>query len=377
MKRHGHDLTSSQLAAAPRAPLLASALGRTALTDLGRRVLARTWEHGLPTWSWGEAVALVGMIRFARSSGEPVPLAVHEWLDRWVARGVTVEHVNDVAPGIAAVLAAADNRANLADNAANLADNAAYLDVAGVLAEWVETSPGATRAPNGAIEHWPDGVWADTAFMAGVFLGHVGAATGDMRRLDECGRQLVAHAEVLQSPERGLFAHGSHRGETIPCFWGRANAWWALAAVEHLELAEASGAADASLVERVRGHLEQQLSALAECQPDHGVWSVLVDDQAECAGIIETSAAAGLGAAMLRAGAVVPGLPKSVTDAGRLAVRGALAYIDDEGVLTRVSSGTVLQLIPFGYSVIRDDRLQLWGQGLALHAVAAAIEASA
>jgi unsaturated rhamnogalacturonyl hydrolase len=43
--------------------------------------------------------------------------------------------------------------------------------------------------------------------------------------------------------------------------------------------------------------------------------------------------------------------------------------------LTRVSAGTVLQLVPFGYSVIRDDRPQLWGQGLALHAVAAALAA--
>ena len=40
---------------------------------------------------------------------------------------------------------------------------------------------------------------------------------------------------------------------------------------------------------------------------------------------------------------------------------------------TRVSAGTVLQLVPFGYSVIRDDRMQPWGQGLALHALAAAM----
>jgi len=343
--------------------LTESALGRESLADLGRRVVARTWEHGLPTWSWGEAVALVGMIRFAQALGEPVPHGVYEWLDGWSSRGVRVDHVNDVAPGIAAVLAASDNRA--------------YPELVAPLAEWLETSPSATRTTNGAIEHWPGGVWADTAFMAGVFLGHLGAATGDRRRLDECGRQVVAHAEVLQSPERGLFAHGSHRGETIPCRWGRGNAWCALAAVEYLELAAATGAADIPLVASVRTNVEQQLVALAECQPVHGVWSVLVDDQAECAGIIETSAAAGIGAAMLRAGAVVPNLPASITDAGWLAVRGALAYVDDGGVLTRVSAGTVLQLIPFGYSVIRDDRLQLWGQGLALHAIAAAIGASA
>jgi unsaturated rhamnogalacturonyl hydrolase len=58
-------------------------------------------------------------------------------------------------------------------------------------------------------------------------------------------------------------------------------------------------------------------------------------------------------------------------------VRGALAYVDDDGTLTRVSAGTVLQLVPFGYSVIRDDRIQPWGQGLALHAVAAALDAIA
>ena len=105
----GHDLTSSRLAAPPRTPLPESALSRAHLTDLGRRIVDRTWEHGLPTWSWGEAVALVGMIRFAQSVGEPVPPAVHDWFDGWVASGVTVEHVNDVAPGIAAVLAARDD----------------------------------------------------------------------------------------------------------------------------------------------------------------------------------------------------------------------------------------------------------------------------
>ncbi len=54
-------------------------------------------------------------------------------------------------------------------------------------------------------------------------------------------------------------------------------------------------------------------------------------------------------------------------------MRGALAYLT-EGQLSRVSAGTVLQLVPFGYSVIRDDRPQPWGQGLALHALAAAID---
>lgn len=359
----GADLTSARLAEPPRPPLPPLpmvAMENDRLTTLAGLVASRTWAHGLRSWFWGEGVALSGIMRLASATGAPTPPEVRGWLDQQLAGGVSIAHVNNLAPGIAAVLASRGE---------------GDIDAVESLARWVETSPQATRAANGALEHWPGGVWADTTYMAGVFLGHLGAATGDARRLDECGRQLVAHAELLQAPQHGLFAHGSHRGETIPCYWGRANAWCALAAVEYLELAATTGGADPSLVEQTRGILGRQLVALAGCQPDHGVWSVLVDEQPECAGIVESSAAAGIGAAMLRASRVVPDLSPAVLEAGWSAVRGALAYVDDNGTLTRVSAGTVLQLVPFGYSVIRDDRLQLWGQGLALQAIAAAIEA--
>ena len=182
----GLDLTPASLAEPPLAPLDADALTREHLIELGRRIVARTWQHGLPTWSWGEAVALVGMIRFARAAGDADPADVVSWLDGHLAAGVTIDHVNDVAPGIAAVLTARGD--------------ASALSHALPLASWVEASPPstnspATRAANGAIEHWPGGVWADTVFMAGVFLGHLGVASGRPDRLDELGRQLVAHAE--------------------------------------------------------------------------------------------------------------------------------------------------------------------------------------
>jgi unsaturated rhamnogalacturonyl hydrolase len=209
-----------------------------------------------------------------------------------------------------------------------------------------------------------------------VFLGALGEARGDVRLVREFGRQWLAHAEILQDGETGLFVHGSHLGRPIRCFWGRANAWMALSAVEYLELAvRCPELTDEGQAAAIRARLARQLEALAQCQPGHGVWSVLVDDQPENAGILETSAAAGLGAAMLRAGPVVPGLATRVGAAGRQAVAGALAYVDETGALGRVSAGTVLQLVPFGYSVIRDDRPQLWGQGLALHAVAALLTA--
>jgi unsaturated rhamnogalacturonyl hydrolase len=265
--------------------------------------------------------------------------------------GITPAHVNNLAPAAAAAVAArTTGRADL------------RRLVVDCLAWFTGPAP-LTWSPNGALEHWPGGVWADTVFMAGSFLLHAGRLLDREDLVAAAVRQWIAHAEVLQHPDSGLFAHGSHRGETIWCFWGRANAWTALAGVELVELA--------GDVPEVRERLTRQLHALATCQPEHGVWDVLVDGQPENRGILETSAAAGIGAAMLRAARILP--DASLARAGSLAVRGALAYLT-KGQLTRVSAGTILQLVPFGYSVIRADRPQPWGQGLALHALAAAID---
>jgi unsaturated rhamnogalacturonyl hydrolase len=358
----GLDLTQARLARPPLEPLPNNAMTMPKLTELGERIARRTWSEGLPAWFWGEGVCLLGMVRLAAATGNDAPSEVRGWLDQQITTGVSIEHVNNVAPGTVAVLAAES-------------DDGRYLEVADNLYTWLKEK--ATRDRSGALEHWPGGVWADTAFMAGVFLTHFGAATGRREVLEEGGQQVLAHARVLQDPSSGLYVHGSHRGEVIPCYWGRANAWCALAAVEFLEQAKASGLASTEMTARVAAVLERQLRALADRQPEHGVWSVLVDDQPENAGVVETSAAAGIGSAMLRAQAVLEtSWADDIAQAGWRAVRGALAYVDEAGALTRVSAGTVLQLVPFGYSVIRDDMIQPWGQGLALHAVAAAIEAT-
>ena len=345
----GLDLTESRFARPPREPLPVSAMTDAHLAELADRVVAQTWNHGLPNWFWGEGVCLFGMVRVAEALGRDFPARVLDWLDERIAAGVRVTHVNEVAPGTAAVLAG-------------------RLGIAEDLAGWLASR--ASRGAHGAWEHWPGAVWADTTFMAGVFVARFGAATGRTDLVEEAGAQLLAHAAVLQHPATGLYAHGSHRGEVIDCRWGRGNAWCALAAVDFLSVA--AGLVPPDLLIRVAAILERQLTGLAACQPAHGVWGVLVDDPPETAGILETSAAAGIGAAMLRATELDLRWAERMREPGWRAIRGALSYVDADGTLTRVSAGTVLQLLPFGYSVIRDDRMQLWGQGLALHAIAAA-----
>jgi unsaturated rhamnogalacturonyl hydrolase len=91
---------------------------------------------------------------------------------------------------------------------------------------------------------------------------------------------------------------------------------------------------------------------------------------------LETSAGAGIGAALLRVANTL-GVERLgarehqlLNQAGRTAVLSVAAYLED-GYLSRVSAGTVIQLIPFGYTVIRDDRPQPWGQGMMMDAFAA------
>ena len=343
----GLDPSSAERAEPLLPPVDPSVLAVDVMADTGRRIAARAEDMGLTRWFWGEGVVLLGLLRLAEATGDPMPPFVIEFVDRHIAAGIAPDHVNSLIPGAAC--------AWLYDKTGERR----YLDACERLLDWL-----AERTGPGPLEHWPGGVWADTAFMAGTFLVHCGRALGRPELIAEAARQWLLHADVLGDPTTGLFAHGSHRGETVWCFWGRANAWLALAGVEILE-------ADPSLG-HVRERLSAQLTALAACQPPHGVWDVLVDGHPETRGIVETSATAGIAAAMFRAAAL--GVSAEVLRfAAWRALGGLHPYVTEDGSVTRTSAGTVLQLVPFGYSVIRDDRIQPWGQGLGLHAYAAAL----
>ena len=147
----------------------------------------------------------------------------------------------------------------------------------------------------------------------------------------------------------------------------------ALSSVEFLDACEALDL-DVPEVKVVKNTLQSQLLSLIPLLPEYGIWDVLVDRQVENRGILETSASAGIGSAMVRAARHLPEVARELTDTGTRAIAAALTYVDEAGVLTRTSAGAVLQLVPFGYSVIRSDRLQLWGQGLALNAITAALD---
>ncbi|GAB3623016.1 rhamnogalacturonyl hydrolase YesR [Mariniluteicoccus endophyticus] len=349
----GLDPTVSEAAEPPRTPT--PALSTADLVDAGDRVARRAEAMRLHRWFWGEGVVLHGLLDWADANGRPEPASVGEFLANARAVGVRPDHVNSLAPGGAAV-------------------RLDHADLVRILDAWLDGAD-VTRAPNGAVEHWPGGVWADTVHMMGLFLLAKARRFVDPEPARTIARQWLAHADILQHPDSGLMAHGSHHGETIWCFWGRANAWLALSATDILEVARDLGDPELDeLADQVRVRLRRQLRSLVAVQPDHGVWDVLVDSHPEVRGILETSAAAGIAAALWRARRLGVG-DDGHDRAADLAMRAVHAYTEQDGTLALTSAGTILQLIPFGYAVIRSDRIQPWGQGLALRAYAEAVRA--
>ena len=354
----GEDTTSSVLEAPPLAPLAPSALTAAFLKETAHRIINATWNAGLPQWSWGEGVYLLSEVRYFETIKQPIPDRLINW---YSGRGaLTSGHINNVAPGAAASRL----------HALGIIDATA---INSTLERWVMDPASATRSSNGAVEHWPGGVWADTCYMMGTFILNHGVAKKNSEYIEFIGEQLVAHIQLLQNPETKLFAHGSHKGESLWNYWGRGNAWMSLSCVEFLDACLALAIKPPTL-EVIRKALADQLSALIPLLPDYGIWDVLVNHQVENKGVLETSATAGFGAAMLRAKRHLPEMQDQLDRVGKTAIAAALTYVDSHGILTRTSAGTVLQLIPFGYSVIRSDRMQLWGQGLALNAIAAMLD---
>src|SRR5262249_45204375 len=141
---------------------------------------------------WGEGVVLHGALRLAAALGEPPAPFVTSFVDRHLASGLHIGHVNDLAPGAAC----ADLWAATGDPR--------YRAGCEELLAWLRGGTGLTRAANGAIEHWPGGVWADTVFMAGMFLIRYGLAAGRPELVAEAGEQLLAHVPILRHPTKRL-----------------------------------------------------------------------------------------------------------------------------------------------------------------------------
>lgn len=209
-----------------------------------------------------------------------------------------------------------------------------------------------------ANNDFPEQAWADTLFMAALFLLRVGVISKDEEIINDALNQWYWHINYLQDEKTGFFYHGYsnlEKSHMSGIYWGRANAWAAYTMSKVGKILP-----ECYLYPKymdVAGALNEQLSALKTVQTENGLWRTVLDDEESYE---EVSASAGIAAAMVERGNPLH------TRYINKAIKGLLENVSEDGKVLNVSGGTAVMKDREGYRGISRRWIQGWGQGLAL-----------
>lgn len=318
------------------------------MRNIIKKIQNRTLEMDMSECNWGEGVALWGLNHSVKDFPNDKYINV---LNDWVKKGLVDNKfkftVNTSIPyvGMGELYKASGDEEYLK----LMIKQAEYL---------VDEAP---RLNNGAIIHtdpyakFGKQMWADTVFMAGLFLAYIGNLTGENKYIEEAMNQLEIHTNVLQDAD-GLLYHGWDETENsfIGCKWGRANAWVAVAIVEMLDYVPAKP--------ELINSLKRLLDAVRLWQKENGTWRTILDGKIS---YLEYSSAYGFGYSILK-GIRLGILHEEYLDIWKKMESELISNVDEEGKVNNISAGTPVMRNEAEYNIICQHRIQTWGQGLAL-----------
>lgn len=280
-------------------------------------------------WDWEIGVGVYGLYRHAASSGDQaLMLALADWYDWQIGRGLPPRQVNSTAPMLAL---------------ACLIDDFDRPDWETLVKDWAEwLICGLARTEDDAFQHVVkeranDGeMWDDTLFMTCLFLARAGVRFGRSDWVDEAVYQFHIHTRYLSDPKTGLWYHGwtfNGRHNFANAFWARGNSWITIAIPELLAIVPDLAAPSRRFLTNV---LSSQVQSLSAQQNSQGFFHTLLDDATSP---IEASATAGIAYGISRG--VERGLldPELQAIADR-AFEAVLTCIGEDGIVTNVSDGT-------------------------------------
>ncbi|MDR1803482.1 MAG: glycoside hydrolase family 88 protein [Treponema sp.] len=322
-------------------------------------VVKRTMRMDL-VWDWPCGVAYYGICAaYAATGCEEYLSLVKERVDEYIELGLPRWTVNTCAMGHSMITlheATGDNK---------------YLQIA--LGKLAYLRGDAPRFAENVLQHtvsanndFPEQAWADTLFMAALFMLRMGSKLNDPAVTEDALNQFYWHIKYLHDPETGLWYHGYDNiaGNHMSGFyWGRANAWAAYTMSQVRRYLQA-----AYLYPRfmdIVASLNEQLAALKLLQTPDGLWRTLLDDPESYE---EVSASCGIAAAMIALGNP---LHRKYIDKS---LEGVLRNISADGRVLNVSGGTAVMKDRDGYRNISREWIQGWGQGLALTFLSGALK---
>ncbi|MFC0213003.1 glycoside hydrolase family 105 protein [Paenibacillus chartarius] len=312
------------------------------------------WGMDIDRWDWNPGVGLIAILEYYEAARKPEILSeLTVWIERNKHQSQHHKVINSMAPF------------TVFPRLYELTGDLYYRDKAIDIGNWVLTEAPKTR--EGALEHtvtepeqFAEQVWADTIFMAVLFLARLARVSGDPKYGDEALRQLQLHIELLQDDNTGVLFHGWNCGSgdhMSAARWGRANAWIALATPMIVQELQGMPVIPDTLMERY----SRLLQGLLAYQADNGLWPVVVDrPEYRC----EVSGSAGIAAGFMKA-AKLGWVGDNYRSAAELTLMRLLEHIDEQGNVGGVSGGTPVLATEAAYNEF-EIRSTQYGQGLAL-----------
>lgn len=315
---------------------------------------AGNWGMNIEDWDWVPGVGVISMLEYYEQCGsQEVIQQLMSWANRNMQKAEHRKVINSVAPfailpGL--YLESGDYK---------------FLEMAERTGQWILHE--APRTREGALEHtvtedasFPEQVWADTVFMAVLFLAKLSRVTRNSDYAKEALRQLELHFDLLQDEQTGVLFHGWNcmTGDHMSAArWTRANAWIAVGTPMILKELEHNEPPGQELIHRYRF----MMKGILGYQRESGLWNTVMDREDS---YLETSGSAGIAAGLLKAWRLGL-LDDTILEPVHLTVRTVLDRIDAHGVVQGVSGGTPVMPTIEAYNEI-PCYPSLYGQGLAL-----------
>lgn len=298
------------------------------------------WAMNINAFDWVPGVGLCGVYGAYEATGDRKYLDfLTDWADEFLMHAYDMQTVNSTAPLFTV------------RRLYNLCGNEKYLKVCRDIAEYLVTK--APKTTYGGLEHtvtenvpgFENQVWADTLFMAGLFLLEM----QEDRYVDFALDQLFVHHKYLADKD-GLYFHGYNGTDHMSAVkWGRANAWIIYSSAYFLEKT-----GDKRIFELVKRHADALLRVR---RADGGYGTVLDADES----YTELSATGGIIAGINKAARL--GAVDAQCDAGII-----LDNITPAGELSGVSTGTPVMPDKAAYMQIPTCPT-LYGQALGIFAL--------
>lgn len=308
-------------------------------------------------WDWVPGVGVIALLEYYKATrDEQVIVYLQAWVKQNEAKAKHKLVINSIAPY--ATFPALYR----------LTGDAHYKDEAVRIAEWLLHETPRTREE--AFEHtvtenaeFSEQVWADTIFMAVLFLARTASLIGSRAYAEEVLKQVLIHLRLLQDPQTDVLFHGwnCESGDHMSAArWTRANAW--IAAGVPMIVEEIGGLID--IPEELKERYGRLMNGLLAYQQQDGLWSTVMDQSDFYR---EISGSAGITFGLLKAVDT-----QLLEDEEVYAIRAERAfqaivpYIAEDGIVTGVSGGTPVMPSIQAYQDNIPTYPTLYGQGLVL-----------